>query len=200
MALFLLLPDMRRLADLLVFNRRTEPAEIRPLFRRKWLHRSALALRTVVIFGGAGLFLNQAYEGSKLYGNLAPKPPLYGIWTVDELEMDGVVRPPLMTDETRWRRLIFGMPGTASIQLMSDTRLRYRLVLDAEKKRLDLTKRDDATWKTSLSYTQPGPGQLTVAGTFDGHKIRARLHRENESEFQLTSRDFHWINEYPYNR
>jgi hypothetical protein len=200
MALFLMLPDLRRLTSLLVFNRRAEPAEIRPLFRRKWLHRSALALRTVFLFGWAGMFLVQTWEGDKEYGNRAPKPPLYGIWNVDEFEMDGVVRPPLVTDETRWRRLIFGRPRTASIQLMSDTRQRYRIELDSRKKLLKLTQRDDPRWKTSLSYAQPGPGQLAIEGTFDGHKIRARLHRVDDSDFLLLSRGFHWINEYPYNR
>jgi hypothetical protein len=200
MAVFLILPDLRRLAGLLVFNRRVEPTEIRPLFRRRWLHWSALALRTVLIFGGAGLFLVQAWQGSKEYGNLAPKPPLYGIWAVDEFVMDGTVRPPIATDETRWRRLIFGSPGTASIQLMSDTRQRYRLALNTDKKMIHLTKRDDATWKTTLSYTQPGPQRLALEGTFDGHEIRATLHRQDESGFLLVNRSFQWINEYPYNR
>ena len=200
MAIFLALPGLGRLTNLLVLNRRTEPAEIRPLFRRKWLHWSALALRTVLILGGATLFLFQAWQGSKEYGSRAPKPPLYGIWTVDEFVMDGAVRPPLLSDETRWRRMIFSYPGGTSIQLMSDARQRYRLVLNEKNKLMNLTKRDDAQWKTSLSYTQPGPGQLAVEGMFDGHKIRARMHREDESAFLLTSRGFHWINEYPYNR
>ncbi len=200
MAVFLILPDLRRLTNLLVLNRPTEPAEIRPLFRRKWLHWSALALRTVLIFGSAGLYLYQAYEGTKDFGSRAPKPPLYGIWVVDEFEMDGVVRPPLVTDETRWRRLIFGQPGTASIQLMSDTRQRYRIALEPKKKLLHLTKREDAQAKSSLSYAQPAPGQLTVQGTVDGHEIRARLQRVEDPDFLLLKRGFHWINEVPYNR
>ena len=200
MAVFLTLPYLRQLTDLLVLNRRPEPVEIRPLFRRKWLHRGALALRTVFLFGWTGVLLYQAYEGSKEYGFLAPKPPLYGIWTVDQLEMDGVVRPPLITDESRWRRLVFGYPGGVSIQLMNDSRQRYRITLDPDKKLLNLTKRDDAQWKTSLSYSQPGPKQLVVEGMFDGHKIRARLHRQDENDFLLINRGFRWINEYPHNR
>jgi hypothetical protein len=200
MAVFLILPGLRRLTDLLVFNRRTEPAEIRPLFRRKWLHWSALVLRTVLIFGGAALFLVQAWKNSHEFGNHAPKPLLYGIWTVDELAVDGAVRPPLATDKDRWRRLIFSYSGGASIQLMSDARQRYRVTLDEKRKLMHLTKRDDAQWKASLSYARTGPEKLAVEGMFDGHKIRARLHREDESGFLLTSRGFHWINEYPYNR
>lgn len=200
MALFLILPDLRRLLNLLVFNRPVPPAEIRPLFRRKWLNRSALVLRTVFVFGFAIFFLYQAYQGSKEYGSRAPKPPLYGIWNVDQFEMDGVARPPLITDETRWRRVVFSYPGMMAIQLMSDTRQRYRLEANTTKKVLKLSKREEPQAKSSLSYTQPEPKLLTLEGTVDGHKIRARLHRVDESQFLLVSRGFHWINEYPFNR
>jgi hypothetical protein len=200
MAIFLLLPDLRRLLNFLVFNRPTASAEIRPLFRRKWLNRSGLVLRSVFVFGFAIFFLYQAWQGSKEYGNRAPKPPLYGIWNVDQFETDGVARPPLITDETRWRRVVFSRPGMIAIQLMSDTRERYRLDLDPVKKRLKLVKRDDPKWVSLLSYTQPKPELLTIEGTIDGQKIRARLHRADESKFLLVSRGFHWINEYPFNR
>lgn len=200
MAIFLILPDARRLLNLLVFNRPVEPAEIRPLFRRRWLNWSALVLRTVFVFGFAIFFLYNAYQGSKEYGSRAPKPPLYGIWNVDQFEMDGVARPPLMSDETRWRRVVFSYPGMVAVQLMSDTRQRYRLELDQAKKRLTLSKRDDPKNRSLLTYSRPEPKLLILEGTVDGHKIRARLHRIDESRFLLVSRGFNWINEYPFNR
>lgn len=39
------------------------------------------------------------------WGNFSQRPPFYGIWTVEELAVDGVARPPLLTDATRWRRV-----------------------------------------------------------------------------------------------
>ncbi len=200
MAAFLALPDLARLANLLVFNRRAEPAAIRPLFRRRWLHRGAMVLRVLFVFGFSGFLLYQAHQGSKQYGNLAPKPPLYGIWNVDEFVIDGQVRPPLVTDETRWRRVVFDFPKTIATQLMNDSRQRFRLALNKNRKVLTLTKRDDPQWRSAISYRQPDPKHLALEGTFDGHKIRARLSRVDESAFLLVSRGFHWINEYPYNR
>ena len=44
-----------------------------------------------------------------------------------------------------------------AIQLMSDTRRRYKLNLDVQKKTMALTKRDDPAWKTTLAYKQPEP-------------------------------------------
>jgi hypothetical protein len=200
MAIFLILPDLRRLLNLLVFNRPAAPADNRPLFRRKWLNWSAVALGTVFVFGYAVFFLYQAWQGSKEYGNRAPKPPLYGIWNVDQFEMDGVARPPLITDETRWRRVVFSYPGMIAIQLMSDTRQRYRLEINSAKKQLKMSKRDDPKWRSSLTFSQPGPKLLNFQGTFDGHKVKAQLRKADESEFLLVSRGFHWINEYPFNR
>jgi hypothetical protein len=200
MAIFLALPDVRRLTNLLVFNRPAEPAEIRPLFQRKWLNWGGIALRTVAVIGFSIYMLNQAYEGSKQYGNLAPKPPLYGIWNVDELVIDGQARPPLVTDEKRWRRVVFDYPGTLAVHLMGDTRERYRLNLDPAKKALILTKRDDPKWRSRISYRQPGPQLLAFEGTFDGHKLQARLRKVDEKKYLLVSRGFHWINEYPLNR
>ncbi len=87
-----------------------------------------------------------------------------------------------------------------AIQLMSDTRRRYMLKLEVEKKTMALTKRDDPTWKTTLSYQQPEPGVIALQGTFDGQKVRAKLRHTDNPDFVLIKRGFHWINEYPFNR
>ncbi len=200
MAIFLVLPDARRLADFFLFNRPAKPAEIRPLFRNVWLNRGALACRTFLLLGIAGFALSQSYEGMQEYGDEAPKPPLYGIWNVEELMVDGQVRPPLITDEGRWQRVIFNYPQTVAVQLMNQHRVRYGLNLDAQKQLLELTKRDDPKWKAALTYKHTGPGLLALAGTLDGKKIQARLRREAKPDFLLVDRGFHWINEYPFNR
>ena len=200
MSIFLILPDAKRLLNLLVFNRRVEPAPLQPLFRRKWLHWSALVLRTVFVLGWTGFFLYQGWQQAHEYGNLAPKPPLYGAWNVEELAVDGVARPPLTTDATRWRRVVFGYPGFMAIQLMDDSRTGYRVKVDEKQKTLTLRKRTDPQWQTRLAYREVEPGVLALEGTMDGQKFQARVRRVDESKFQLTSRGFHWINEYPYNR
>jgi hypothetical protein len=192
MAVFLLLPDLRRLVNLFVLNRTVEPAVIHPLSRK------ALAAQAVVVVMCAGYALYRSYDGSKQYGNLAPKPPLYGIWNVEELEADGVARPPLLTDSTRWRRVVFDFPGSASVQLMDGTQSYYALTLG--KRRLALTDYREKKPLGSLAYQEVQPGILAMEGTLDGHKARLRLRRESESSYRLISRGFHWINETPFNR
>jgi len=200
MAVFLIAPELRRLVNFFVLNRNAEPAPIQPLFQRSWLHRGALVIRTVFVIGCVVLALYQAFSSRNKYGDGAPKSPLRGIWSVEELETDGRARPPVLTDETRWRRVVFDYPGNLSIQLMNDSRLRYNLNLDVAKGAMVLIKRDDPNAKFSFAFQQPAPNVMTLQGVLEGHKIRARLHRQEAQSFRLTSRGFHWINEYPFNR
>lgn len=200
MAVFLALPDLRRLVDFFVLDRRVEPAGVRPLFQRKGWHHGSLVLRTVFIAGFAGLSLFGAWQATKTRGSRAPKGPFYGVWNVEELEVDGQVRPPLITDGERWRRVVFDRPKTLAVLLMSDSRESFAMDLDTAGKTMSLSKRDDPAWKATFSYEQPAPGNLRLAGTVDGRKVRARLRRADKSGFLLLDRGFHWINEYPFNR
>ena len=197
MAVFLIVPDLRRLVDLFLLGRGVEPVAIQPLFRRLWLRRGALVLRTLIVLAYTAFLLNSTYQDNRTYSQ-QESAPLHGIWNVDEIVIDGQARPPLVTDRERWRRVIFHDPGTMAVQLMSDSRMRY--VLNLNKGVMTLGKRDDAQWKTTFSYAQPNPGLLTLEGTLDGRKIRARLHLEKPPKFLLTTRGFHWINERPFNR
>jgi hypothetical protein len=193
MAVFLIVPDLRRLIDMFVLGRRVEPIEIRPFFRRLWLRRGGLVLRTLLVLAWTAFLLNASYQNS-----LTHAQPLDGLWNVDEMEIDGQARPPLVTDRERWRRVIFRYPSTMAVQLMSDSRERYTVNLD--KGVMTLSKREDAKWKATLSYAQSKPGLLTLEGTLDGRKIRVRLHSDKPPRFLLTTRGFHWINERPFNR
>ncbi len=202
MAFFLVAPDLRRLIDLLVLRRAVAPVEYHP-FLARWprVRIGALVLRTLVVVAMTGVLLKAAQEGREKYGDLSPRSPLYGIWNVEELETDGKPRPPVLTDAGRWRRVVFDYPKMISVQLMNDNRQRYGLNLDEEKKTLTvMSRRDDTKWSSDLAYSQPEPGVLTLEGTFEGKKIRAKLRRADDSKFLLRERGFHWINEYPFNR
>jgi hypothetical protein len=199
MAVFLCLPELRRLANFLVLNRPVEPVALHPLFKRKWLDRGALAVRTLFVVWFAYLSLNQGWAGRTTYGDLAPRAPLYGVWNVETFEADGQVLPPLITEPFRWRRVIFDRPVRMAIQAMSDSRRRFLFKQAPKSNVLTLTKVEDPKWTSTLSYTQTAAGLVAMEGTFDGRKIRATLRRANTSDFLLLSRGFHWINEYPLN-
>ena len=58
--------------------------------------------------------------GGQGWRQLAPSdaPNLYGIWQVDGFSAEGYRRDPLLTDELRWRRVIFDRPFLMSDPVM----------------------------------------------------------------------------------
>lgn len=201
MAVFLAAPDLKRLADLLVLNRRVEPAESRPLFASPMRRRVAAAVGMAFILFVACTSLYGSYQGFMQYGALAPKPRLHGIWEVEDLAVDGAARPLLVTDETLWRRLIFEWPGTIAIQHPHEIEVRYyELKPDPGPHMFKMAKYDDPKWEAGLSYRLAGSDVLLLECEVEGKKIRGRYRRMDDSRFRLISRGFHWINEYPYNR
>ena len=200
LSVFLIAPDLRRLANLFLFNRSVEPVEPFRLFRRRWLDRSVLALQ--ILFGSylIGFSFYQAYEQLKVRRTFAAKPPLHGIWLVDEFTIDGQGRPPLLSDPTRWQRVILQFPGALTIQPMSGPNQNFTLELDMEGRTLSLGKRNDPEWKASFSFEERDPELITMDGELDGRRTYARLVRFDETQFLLNTRGFHWIQEFPFNR
>lgn len=200
MSVFLIAQDFKRLANLFLFNRRVEAIEFSQLFQRKWLNRGALVLQILFGLYLIGSSFYQSYQQSKLRGGLAQKPPLYGIWMVDEFSVDGQVRPPLLSDATRWQRVIFQFPEALTIQPMNGPNQSFLLELKMEGRQLSLGKRNDPEWKALFSFEELDTGLIALEGELDGHKTYVKMTRFDESKFLLNNRGFHWIQEYPFNR
>ena len=194
MAIFLLLPDVRRLANFFILNRPTELISEQPLFRRTVLHRGALVVASLFVLIVVGTSLYQSYDQRK---NLVGRRSLlYGIWEVEEFKQ-GQSTPTASAQS--WRRVIIDIPTRISVQT-TDRYERYGSQLDAEKRTLTLRKRDDPSWNSVLNYEQVSPEIITLSGTLNGSEVTARLRRSEERKFLLTDRGFHWINEVPFNR
>jgi hypothetical protein len=89
MSLVLPTPQVRRLANLLVLQRSSEPATQPPLFTGRRANRIAAAVQVVLgiwVLIGCVAVSRQAWTD---YGGGRPKPELYGIWSVTEFTVDG---------------------------------------------------------------------------------------------------------------
>jgi hypothetical protein len=198
---FLILPEMRRLSSFFVFNRSTEPALTELRFRRNWLYRTSLLVQLVLglFFGGYALYTSHNQLKSFTTGDFAVKAPLYGTWVVDEFSVDSQPRPPLLTDDLRWQKIIFDFNTSLAAQSMDGKILRFVAKLDTSKKTIALTKRTDANWKGSLSYEFPTPQTMVASGSMGDQKVQIKLHHL-DGKYLLNDRGFHWINEFPFNR
>ena len=99
MAAFLLIPDVGRLLDVLVWQRPTQPGSLAPPFTSRRLRRGALVVKLSFI----GFLLYEGIYGSiesmKKYGDQAPKIAMHGLYDIEELSYEGQATPP------RWRRI-----------------------------------------------------------------------------------------------
>jgi hypothetical protein len=201
MALFIAAPDAVRLARLFVLNQPVEPAELRPRFENAHLDFGLRIARTLFFALVIGLGFKEGWKSwSEWRREPMARAPLYGIWNAETMRIDGIEHPPLLSDAARWRRVIVSSRRIAAVEQMDATRTRFSLMLDRDKQTLTLKQNQDAKAGGTLEYTQPDEATLVVNGVIGGKKIEATLRKAPIPEFLLTSRGFHWINEYPLNR
>jgi uncharacterized membrane protein YphA (DoxX/SURF4 family) len=205
MAGFLAWPDLRRMANVLVMNRPTQPAVLTPPWRSRAFRGFALALKVVVI--GSLLF----GKFSRLRGSgpeFKPLPPsvarLSGFWYVDTFQRDGAILPPLISDETRWRRVVF-VADSGALRMIAmnenNTSLDFWLVgPDSGDSKLALRADAKDPTPVPLSFAQATPDQLELSGSLKGHPLVVTLHRADKIETRLFDRGFHWVSEEPFNR
>ena len=204
MAVFLILPDAKRLWDFFVMGRPITPRPLRPRFQSRWLNWSVSSLNIVffllVTVGLLGLSIFASWK----YGPFAPRQPLHGIWDVVEFQRDGQVVPPLATDATRWKQVLIeraGDEGEFVIRPMSGEADIRKLELAEDTRQMTLSDiKDTEKSALTLTYEQPAPNVLLLSGIVDGKQVRAELHQVPESQFLLVNRGFHWINETPLER
>lgn len=161
--------------------------------------RSAWAAVVQVIIGVWLLY--SGYKGgaeSFASGPMAPKPPLYGIWTIEKMTIDGVERAPLVTDYDRWRRVVIQNKTDIRFWRMDDTFLQLTAKLDPAAKTIALTRGKDAAGQ--LSFEQPAPDHTVFDGTIDGHKLHLQTQLFDHTKMLLLTRGFNWVQEFPFNR
>jgi len=119
---------------------------------------------------------------------------------VDKLWIDGELRPPLLTDNDRWRRAIFEDPTEMTFQHMDDSTAAYVAAFDLSASTFALTKRGDKNWKATFHFQRASQDQLNLDGDMDGHNVHMQLQLYDRGKFVLVNRGYHWIQEFPFNR
>jgi hypothetical protein len=194
MSLVLIAPDWRRLVDLFLLNRPVSPAAEPDLFRTARANRIALGVQIAL-----GVYLLAMYtQLSRTFwyaegGGGSAKSGLYGIWTVQELAINGEVRPAELNDyDRRWRRVVFDAPLWIYFQRTDDSFVRYGVNIDSERRTLKLTKGRSRSWNSNFTFEQPAEDRLLLMGQMDGYQINMSLQRVQSDTFRLLNSDFRW--------
>jgi hypothetical protein len=206
MAIFLMLPDLGRLADLLVLNRPTSAAELAsPRFEARWIKPHWIKIGAIafqVLFVGYFLYgtIKGGWEGYKGSVLNRPKAPIYGLYEVESFNRAGVDLAPLTTDATRWRRVAIQSPAAFTVRMMDDSAHVYSTEYDQAKNTVMISGDPDKSKKNAFSYSRPDSEHVILQGTLIGDPLVVKLKRIDPSKFLLVNRGFHWINERPFNR
>lgn len=199
MAVFLLIPERRRLVQFCFRNCAVEAAATGRLFAGSRANRIATVAQ--IVFGLS--MLGTVFYGARLqwftYGGGAPKSPFYGIWNVDEMSIDGVVRSPLLTDYGRWRRVVFDSPQLLTFQRMNDSFVRFPVLFDPRRNTFFVQMGQDRKWG-QFAVERQSADRMTLDGHLGQHSIRMHLSLMDRNQFLLINRGFHWIQDYPFNR
>ena len=194
MAAVLLAPDARRVWAVLA-GRAAGAAAHAPLFRTARANRMALVAQ--VAFGVYLMAVFAALSVRFWYaegGGREPKSALYGIWNVEELAVDGAVRPAALNDyDRRWRRVIFDAPQVVVFQRTDDSLAHYGASLDGGGRTLALTKGAATTWRATFQVERTARDRLLLDGQMDGHRIRLRLALVELDTFRLLNSTFRWV-------
>jgi len=200
LSIVIIAPNAKRLFDLFVLHRSTTITEEPAFGRVPTTNRRAVVAQ--LLFAAYVLSVNvyQGVDSWATFGGGAPKSPLFGIWDVTDMSIDGQQRPALLTDMDRFHRLIFQQSAFATVQQMDDTFKRYGAVIDTAKHTLALTASDSTKTKASLTYRRVTPQQLAIDGTMGGHVMHLDARMRPLNSFLLRNRGFHWVQELPFNR
>ena len=193
---FLLAPDVPRLVRFLLLRQTTSLSTEAQLFRGVRANRIALAAQIIFGLWLVGLYGFQCWGYWNIFGGGRQLPALYGIWEVKQMSIDEQLRPPLLTDSTRWRRAIFDYPGRMAFQRTDDSFAPYGASVNLPERTLALTKKGDKNWTASFTFQQPAEDRLTLDGRMDNHQVHMELQLIDRNSFVLVSRGFHWVQEF----
>jgi uncharacterized membrane protein YphA (DoxX/SURF4 family) len=199
MALFLLIPDLQRLRDF-ALNRPTVAPEPPRLFQSARAARitsvaqiivGAVATASIVPFSHTAAQIMNVSDISRV--------PYYGVWDVQDFSLDGISYPPLISDETRWQRLVFDDYFTASIQRMNGRVIVARLLKNPADGTMTLTYAGDARsdisgakWRAVLHADTTSHESLVLQGQLNGRALSLRLQRST-IQSALEPYETHWV-------
>ena len=208
MAVVLVADDGRRLLNVLVFNRPSEPrppVRYWPQGRQATFGRVAHALVLLWIVGALSTDV-------ALLAKSRPSPrsphPLAGVYEVETFKRGGLEAPPTLTDTTRWRELQIGEQGKFIIYDMQEkpvlrafpTGVRHEAVNEVSG-RLTITPGGKPGAPPSqpivLNYTRPATNQLTLEGEVAGQQLSVTGRRIVPEDFPLMRAKFSWVRKSP---
>ncbi|GGH16169.1 hypothetical protein [Mucilaginibacter phyllosphaerae] len=201
MCAYILSKDFIRLLNFFILNKPAQPANLgRHQYKKRWKNITLTTVKYILVIYTVAMSFYGDVQARTQYGDLAQKPPLYGIYNVQSFIRNKDTIPPLKTDTTRWDKLVVSYEGRAKVIMSDDTSRTHDFKIDTVKHTIAMYSYSDTSAKSFYKYSQPNKDLLVLKGTLKKDSVTINLKKFDINKFRLINRGFHWINEYPYNR
>jgi hypothetical protein len=201
MCLFILAPYLITIGKFLLFNGSQQLRLLEaPVLKKRWQVIALCTFKYIFIVWTIGFFGYSAYNAQYQYGRKAPKPPLYGIYNVEQYILNGKAVPPLTTDKYRWKQLIIEYNDFARVKTMNDSTVSMNVLHELKKKSLQMRSLGADSSRYTFHYQFKNDSTMIVSGSKNRDSLQIVFKKFNLKNFRLTNRGFHWVNEHPFNR
>jgi uncharacterized membrane protein YphA (DoxX/SURF4 family) len=199
MSVFLAVPDLKRLLNVFILNRPTQPVTYKDFVYKRWHRIIVKCCKAVFILYTFYSSIFGSLNGQSEYGDKRKLPPLHGLYNTTVFVRNKDTILPLTTDTTRWKQLIIEFDKNAQIKFMNDKIEWVNFNVDTVEHLITFNSYSDTMDKSILSYKM-NDSSLTLTGNLFDDSAYIRLKKVDPNSFNLMNRGFHWINEYPFNR
>ncbi|MBJ6367720.1 DoxX family protein [Snuella sedimenti] len=196
MALFIFSTDLKRFIKIFITNKPIRSYDYFNPIKNKTYHKIILWTKCILIIAFFSIFFVQSYGNNRGKSN-TNKPPLYGVWEVTEYIKEGDTLQPLITDTERWRYLIIEQANHAIAKTMNDVNHSFKFKTDTINKKVMIYSPGTKSETYNFKYELLNNEILTLKGDLYLYNLEIKLRKK---DLLLDSRDFHWINEKPFNR
>ncbi len=200
MSTVLFAPEIPRLLNMFVFSRPVETKAAPRYGSTPRAQRGWLIAQLAFTAWALGFSIYGGFKSWYQYGGGAPKSALYGVWDIDSMTVDGVMRPPLTTDSTRYSHAVFQATSGATFQKMDQTFDRFGAKIDTVAHTIMLSGGADTSRGGKLTYQSTWPNKLRFEGSISGKNVQIAMTLHDLNKFFLIGRGFHWVQELPVNR
>lgn len=188
--------DLKRFINVFIKNKPTQVYNYYNPIKDKTYHKVIFWMKVILTLSLFTLFLVNGFNRDMSKNNRA-KPYLYGVWEVEHYIKEGDTVKPLITDSERWRYLIIEQKNRAFARTMDDTNHHYKFKADTINKKAMINSPSSKSGTYNFNYELLNNETLILEGNLYFYDLKIRL---KIKEFLLDSREFHWINETPFNR
>ncbi|NLR77042.1 DoxX family membrane protein [Chitinophaga eiseniae] len=193
-ALFIALPDIKRLVDFFLLNKPTEPYNgWQPTFRTRWKHITFRIAKYAIVI----TLLVLCSRGMVATDPHSPKPRYYGIYEVQSFTATPDITNTQLTQFREWQKIYLDEFNLLVARKKDNSKEYYNMKTDTAHHTLSFWGDRDTV------YLQIGDqlaqGLLTLEGKVNGDSLHITLKQQDLNAMPLISRGFHWVNEYPFN-